>query len=96
MSEQLTIAEEGQIDLEDVKESPAYLQALEEVLVAFVDAPQAIGQILVVDPIEPNLEVFIAGDLATHHKHSTISPSIISLLSEGGRFGQRQLSPSRL
>lgn len=48
-----------------MKEFPAYLETLEEVLMAFVDAPQAIGQIFVIDPIEPNLEIFVAGDLAT-------------------------------
>jgi hypothetical protein len=76
------------------KRFPTYLQTLEEVLMASVDAPQAIGQIFVIDPIEPNLEIFVAGDLAIplalNNQSVNLQPPF-----RGGSFGQRQLSPCR-
>ena len=41
----------------------SYLQALKQVLVALVDATQAIGQVLVIDPVKADLEVLVTGHL---------------------------------
>lgn len=57
-------------------------QRLKEVLVALVDAPQAVRQVLVIDPVESQLEILITSHLHVARGVSTSPAGIYPCLQE--------------